>query len=187
MSKWKRKGIVAAIALMVVISGLLVTWSVARSQTGPARLRVEPQGSRICNIDETIEYSVVVENAMDIWSYDIYFNFTPGTLEISNLRNGDFLTKGWLITSINNAEGYFNFANVQLSGNPVSGSGVLMRFDVTCKAPPGSLLTLRQQPNFPILGRVNGEEDPVDYIVEGIPPALFIRQIFFPIMRHRGP
>lgn len=187
MSRWKRISALILCVILMAIAGLSTTWNVAWSQVGPARIRVEPQGSRVCNINEKVEYSVWVENAVDIWSYDVYFSFTPGTLEISNVRNGEFLAKGWLITLVDNTAGTFNLANVQLSGDPMSGNGVLMRFDVTCKAAPGSRLTLRQQANFPILGRINGEEDPVDYVVEGTPPALLIRQIFFPILRHRGP
>jgi hypothetical protein len=109
---------------VLVLSLLLVTTSNA-STAGQTILAVSPTISNNCTSGQI---AIRVENITDLAAYDVYLNFTPGVITVTDVENGGFLDEGLFAPKvINNPEGKLSFGLVQLgTQTPKTGSGELI-------------------------------------------------------------
>lgn len=85
-------------------------------------------GTALTCVDTLI--AVRVENVTDLYSYDIWLEFTPASLEVIEVwevTNGSFLSEGmYFYQDIDNEAGTIHIVMAQLAADPVSGSGDLV-------------------------------------------------------------
>lgn len=177
-----------SLLLAVLALALLTAGRHGYSASTPATLKVEPAGSRVCLPEQTLEYRVEVANVTNLAGYDLYLTFDPTVVQLSNVRNGEFLAPGISprVVTLDNNAGNLNAVHYLIGGTPVSGSGVLLRFSVECIAGVNeeayTYLTLVERPGLPLLSGPGGMEDPIAWTINPPPSILVKLQLFFPLM-----
>ncbi len=177
-----------SLLLAVLVLAVLTAGRPGYSASTPAILKVEPAGSRVCLPDQTLEYRVEVANVTNLAGYDLYLTFDPTVVQLSNVRNGEFLAPGVAprVVTLDNSGGSLNAVHYLIGGSPVSGSGVLLRFSVECiadvNAEAYTYLTLVERPGLPLLSGPGGMEDPISWTINPPPSILVKLQLFFPLV-----
>jgi hypothetical protein len=98
-----------------------------------AVVRVHP-ATVMLNPGESTTIEIWVDDVVELFGFEIEVRFDPKKISASSLALGEFLEPGLnLINAIDNENGFINYEMAQL-GQEVeskSGSGVLIRFEVT--------------------------------------------------------
>lgn len=124
--KIKNKSCFYLILLALVLVMSLVGESPVVAQTTTLSLSPVTAVALTCT-DTTI--AVRVENVADLYSYDVWLEFTPGSIEVWEVTNGSFLTYGYynLPVVVDNSTGSIHITMTQLDpAQPQSGSGDLI-------------------------------------------------------------
>jgi len=97
----------------------------AASTAVETTLTVWPTGSTAC---ESGQIAVRVDNVTDLYAYDVYLEFTPGIINVTNVENGDFLEIGFEVPGpIDNNAGTLSYGLTQMNPQtPKTGSGNLI-------------------------------------------------------------
>lgn len=89
-------------------------------------LRISPTFATLTTCPSTeLEIAIRVENVTALIAYHLEINFTPGVVEVLEVRNGTFLEGGLMEPSnaIDNLNGTILFGMAQIGGDGISGSG----------------------------------------------------------------
>lgn len=123
----KKRNIFGYLILLLVV--LLVPISGGYPVTAQATtLSLSPVTGTALTCTDTL-IAVRVENVTGLYSYDVWLEFTPGSIEVWEVTNGSFLTFGYynLPVAINNETGSIHITMTQRNpAVPKSGSGDLV-------------------------------------------------------------
>ena len=102
-------------------------------------LRISPTFATLTTCPSTeLEIAVRVENVTALTAYHLEISFTPGVVEVLEVRNGTFLESGLMETTnaIDNLNGIILFGMAQMSPSiPQTGSGDLVIIRMKAIAP----------------------------------------------------
>ncbi len=126
------------VPFLVCLFVLCTNFALVYSQSTPALL-ISPNSSTLDTCEE-IEIAVRVENVTDLTAYHLEITYDPNVIQVTNVRNGDFLEGGLYepTNAIDSSQGLITFGMAQLNSadDPLeakSGSGDLIYIKIRAK------------------------------------------------------
>lgn len=95
-------------------------------------IRVDPLITAV-DPGESFTLDIWVEDVKDLSAFDVTLYFSPDHLMVNSLTLGGFLRSGLGGSEFNNETGIIHFYNAILSGEPVTGTGILFTIQFTAK------------------------------------------------------
>lgn len=122
-TKWNNRLLVLLSVLVLALS--LTSAFPVEAQTGTT-LSISPANYTALTCTDSI-ISVRVENVVDLNAYELALTFTPGSIEILEILNGNFLDEGYYYwKTYDNLAGTIDVYMTQLTSTLKSGSGDLI-------------------------------------------------------------
>lgn len=150
--------------LFILIFNLVDVPSPGSAQSLPF-VRVQPAIVEV-NSEEAFTLSVIIENVVNLYGFDINLEFDPNLIDVTGVEMGDFLEQGLYFNVIDNYTGNIQIVNSQQDpSESKSGSGILVLIHFTALTEAGtSSISLVEPDTVVVLTDRNGFDIECDLV-----------------------
>lgn len=160
-----KKPLIPLLFTILIISTLssITTTKKVEAVTAYPVVSVSPRVS-YGNVGENVNVSIVITNAVELFLYQVYVDYSPTMLSVVDITEGDLLRRGGAYTTFwravyNDTRGLAQIANSLLrGGQPVTGDGEAFRITFRINKSGGSALLLH---DLSLQNQFNGKIEPV--------------------------